>query len=132
MSATGGATRSGSSARPRRRRSGSERWSVRIAERAAEVVAYNTICYATHDRQTAARNLAPNVEAMFVVGGRNSANTNRLVEICRQAGVPTYHIETADEIEAEWVAGMSVVGLTAGASTPEWIIEEVRKCLEEL
>lgn len=104
----------------------------RIAERAAEVVAYNTICYATHDRQTAARNLAPNVDAMFVVGGRNSANTNRLVEICRESGVPTYHIETADEIDPTWVTGMSVVGLTAGASTPQWIIEEVRTRLESI
>lgn len=103
-----------------------------IAARAKEVVAYNTICYATHDRQTAARDLAPQVEAMFVVGGRNSANTNRLTEICQHAGVPTYHIETADEIDPTWVTGMSTVGLTAGASTPEWIIEEVKSRLEEL
>jgi len=104
----------------------------RISERAAEVVAYNTICYATHDRQSAARNLAPNVEAMFVVGGRNSANTNRLFEICREGGVPAYHIETASEIDPDSVRGMSVVGLTAGASTPEWIIEEVKRRLESL
>jgi 4-hydroxy-3-methylbut-2-enyl diphosphate reductase len=103
-----------------------------IAARATEVVAYNTICYATHDRQSAARALAPQVEAMFVVGGRNSANTNRLAEICREEGVPTYHIETAAEIQSDWVTGMSVVGLTAGASTPEWIIEEVRQRLEQL
>ncbi len=65
-----------------------------------------------------------------MVGGRNSANTNRLVGICRESGVPTYHIETADEVCPEWVKGMSVVGLTAGASTPEWIIEEVKARLE--
>ena len=104
----------------------------RIAEKAAEVVAYNTICYATHDRQTAARNLAPQVQAMFVVGGRNSANTNRLVEICQDAGVPTYHIETAAEIDSGAVAGMTCVGLTAGASTPQWIIDQVRNRLEQL
>lgn len=104
----------------------------RIAARAKEVVAYNTICYATHDRQTAARNLAPRVDAMFVVGGRNSANTNRLAEICHESGVPTYHIETADEIDPKWVDGCHVVGLTAGASTPEWIIEEVRVRLERM
>ena len=104
----------------------------KIAAKAVEVVAYNTICYATHDRQTAARNLAPAVEAMFVVGGRNSANTNRLAEICEQAGVPTYHIETASEIDPGWVSGMQVVGLTAGASTPEWIIDGVRDRLEKL
>jgi len=104
----------------------------RIAARAKEVVAYNTICYATHDRQTAARELAPQVEAMFVVGGRNSANTNRLAEICEQAGVPTYHIETAAEIDEYCVRGMQTVGLTAGASTPEWIIEEVKAVLEAM
>lgn len=104
----------------------------RIAAKAAEIVAYNTICYATHDRQTAARNLAPEVDAMVVIGGRNSANTNRLVEICEEVGVPTYHIETASEIDPEWLVGMSVVGLTAGASTPQWIIDEVCKRLEQL
>lgn len=104
----------------------------KIAESAKEVVAFNTICYATHDRQTSARELAPRVEAMFVVGGRNSANTNRLTEICETCGVPTYHIETADEIQSEWVRGMETVGLTAGASTPGWIIDEVKDCLEKL
>ena len=104
----------------------------KIAESAKEVVAYNTICYATHDRQGAAHALAPKVGAMFVVGGRNSANTNRLAEICRQSGVPTYHIETADEIQDDWVSGMQEVGLTAGASTPSWIIDEVKARLEKL
>lgn len=103
-----------------------------IASSAMEVVAYNTICYATHDRQSAARKLAPKVEAMIVVGGRNSANTNRLAEICENEGVPTYHIETAAEIKEEWVKGKEIVGLTAGASTPDWIIEEVKTRLEEL
>jgi len=104
----------------------------RIAARAKEVVAHNTICYATHDRQSAARELAPKVDAMFVVGGRNSANTNRLAEICRESGVPTFHIETADEIDESAVKGVRVVGLTAGASTPDWIINEVRSRLEAL
>ena len=104
----------------------------KIAESAKEVVAFNTICYATHDRQTAARELAPQVDAMFVVGGRNSANTNRLAEICSAQGVPTYHIETAAEIDEMWVRGMQTVGLTAGASTPGWIIDEVRDRLERL
>ncbi len=103
-----------------------------ISARAREVNACNTICYATRDRQNAARDLAPTVDAIFVVGGRNSANTNRLAEICESCGAPTYHIETADEIDAEWVKGMSHVGLTAGASTPQWIIDEVKRCLELL
>jgi len=103
-----------------------------IAARAKEVVAHNTICYATHDRQSAARELAPNVDAMFVVGGRNSANTNRLAEICRECGAPTFHIETADEIDVSALEGFKTVGLTAGASTPDWIIEEVKSRLEAL
>ncbi|MGQ9456361.1 MAG: 4-hydroxy-3-methylbut-2-enyl diphosphate reductase [Armatimonadota bacterium] len=104
----------------------------KIAEVAAEVVAHNTICYATHDRQSAARDLAPRVDAMFVVGGRNSANTNRLAEICRESGVPTYHIETANEIDERAVKNCKVVGLTAGASTPDWVIEEVKARLERI
>ena len=103
-----------------------------IAARSKEVDACNTICYATRDRQDAARALAPVVEAVFVVGGRNSANTNRLAEICGGCGAPTYHIETADEIDTEWVRGMSHVGLTAGASTPQWIIDDVKLRLENL
>jgi len=101
-----------------------------ISKRVGETRAFNTICYATRDRQSAALELAPQVEAIFVVGGRNSANTNRLREICESTGVPTYHIETADEILEEWLTGKSVVGVTAGASTPDWIIEEVRRRLE--
>lgn len=104
----------------------------KIAVNAAEIAAYNTICYATHDRQTAARNLAPKVDAMFIVGGHNSANTNRLAEICMEADVPTYHIETASEIDPRWVVGMDIVGLTAGASTPQWVIDEVRERLEQI
>ena len=104
----------------------------RIAAQAKEVVAHNTICYATHDRQSAARELAPKVDAMFVVGGHNSANTNRLAEICRESGVPTFHIETAEEIDESAVKGFQVVGLTAGASTPDWIIDGVKTRLEAI
>lgn len=103
-----------------------------IASRAKEVLAHNTICHATADRQSAARELAPSVDAIFVVGGRNSANTNRLAEICRESGVPTFHVETAEEIPESAVKGFRIVGLTAGASTPDWIIEEVKSRLEAL
>lgn len=103
-----------------------------IASQAKEVLAYNTICNATHERQRAAHEIAPTVDVMIVVGGRDSANTNRLTEICSGTGVPTYHIETAGEIDPKWFAGAHVVGLTAGASTPDWIIESVKNALEEL
>jgi 4-hydroxy-3-methylbut-2-enyl diphosphate reductase len=101
-----------------------------ISKYANEVRVFNTICTATRDRQQAVTAVAPNVDAMFVVGGRNSANTNRLAEICESAGVETYHIETAEEIQDEWLQGKTVVGLTAGASTPEWLIVEVKAKLE--
>ena len=69
--------------------------------------------------------LAKQVEAMVVVGGRNSANTNRLTEICRESGTPTFHVETADELNIDDFAKFNKIGVTAGASTPRWIIEEV-------
>jgi (E)-4-hydroxy-3-methyl-but-2-enyl pyrophosphate reductase len=101
-----------------------------ISETARETKVFNTICTATRDRQQAVVKIAHNVDAMFVVGGRNSANTNRLAEICQATGVETHHIETADEIQDEWLVGKQVVGLTAGASTPQWLIDEVVEKLE--
>jgi len=66
------------------------------------------------------------VDAIVVVGGKNSANTTRLYQRCRdKLGLPARHIETADELRPEWFAGMTRLGVTAGASTPDWIIDEV-------
>jgi len=89
----------------------------------------NTICDATADRQNAARKLARDVDAMVVVGGKfgkwKSGNTLRLVDICRQENVPVYHVETADELKKDEFAGIEVVGVTAGASTPDFMIRAV-------
>ncbi|MEN6371482.1 MAG: 4-hydroxy-3-methylbut-2-enyl diphosphate reductase [Armatimonadota bacterium] len=101
-----------------------------IRRKAKDVRAVNTICVATRHRQEAAHDVAPEVDVMFVIGGRNSANTNRLRELCEEAGVPTYHIETAAEIKDEWLVGKSTAGITAGASTPDWLIKEVQGRLE--
>jgi (E)-4-hydroxy-3-methyl-but-2-enyl pyrophosphate reductase len=90
-----------------------------------ELKVFNTICSSTKERQEAARVLARQVDLMLVVGGRNSANTSRLADLCRQEGKPTYHIEVADEIRAEWFKGVSRIGVTAGASTPDWLVEGV-------
>lgn len=90
----------------------------------SELRVFNTICNATIIRQEAAVELAKEVDIMFVLGGRNSANTNRLAEICRSVGVETHHLETADELDESWLVGKRKVGITAGASTPEWLIEE--------
>jgi 4-hydroxy-3-methylbut-2-enyl diphosphate reductase len=102
------------------------------ARRVYEVRAYNTICHATSERQAAAVKTAQAVDVMIVVGGRNSANTRRLAEICAQAGVPTHHVEIADELEACWFAVAKKVGVTAGASTPDWIIQEVVRRIKEI
>lgn len=96
------------------------------------LLVYNTICEATWRRQKAARELARRVEAMVVVGGRQSSNTTQLARICLQAGVPTYHVESAQELRGQWFKGLNRVGVTAGASTPEWIIEEVVTRMSEL
>lgn len=101
-----------------------------IRRRAHDVRAVNTICVATRQRQEAAHAVAPEVDVMFVIGGRNSANTNRLRELCEEAGVPTYHIETAAEIKSAWLVGKSTAGITAGASTPDWLIKELQDRLE--
>ena len=92
----------------------------------------NTICSATNLRQDAAAKLAGEVDAMVVIGGRNSSNTTRLAEICAAACPRTYHIESAKEIDPAWFAGCEAVGVTAGASTPEDQIQAVIERLESL
>jgi (E)-4-hydroxy-3-methyl-but-2-enyl pyrophosphate reductase len=96
-----------------------------LADRSRELRVFNTICEATMKRQESAHDLAERVDVMLVVGGRNSANTARLREICEATGTPTHHIETAGELDGSWLAGAQRVGVTAGASTPAWIVEEV-------
>ncbi|MEF3254307.1 MAG: 4-hydroxy-3-methylbut-2-enyl diphosphate reductase [Deferribacterales bacterium] len=85
----------------------------------------NTICNATTLRQNAAKKVAESVDVMFVVGGRNSANTRRLYKICKEICDKTFHIETKEEIDKNLLIGVKKVGVTAGASTPKNIIEEV-------
>lgn len=102
-----------------------------LLDRAKELKVYNTICTTTEEKQKAAADLAVQVDLMLVIGGRNSANTSRLAEICRNVGVPTYHIETADELKPAWFKEVQRVGVTAGASTPNWIIKEVLRVMSE-
>lgn len=84
----------------------------------------NTICNATTERQEAALKLAQTVDCMVVIGGKNSNNTRKLAEICSEH-CPTVQIETAAELDRSWFSSAKTVGVTAGASTPEWVIEEV-------
>jgi len=90
-----------------------------------ELKVFNTICGATRERQRNALELARTADVMVVVGGKNSANTRRLWELCQEAGCDAYHIETADELRPEWFEGKKEVGVTGGASTPQWIIDEI-------
>jgi 4-hydroxy-3-methylbut-2-enyl diphosphate reductase len=91
-----------------------------------KVQSFDTICRATIDRQSAARGLAKKADVMVVVGGKNSGNTRRLYQICKSF-TKAYHIETAKQLKKIWFKGAKTVGITAGASTPDWIIDEVRE-----
>ena len=104
----------------------------KISALAEETHVANTICYATHKRQKAVADLAPNVDLMLIIGGKNSANTNRLYQISYSVNKNTYHIETADELNFDKFKDVKVVGITAGASTPDWIIDEVINKLKEV
>ncbi|HET6364954.1 MAG TPA: 4-hydroxy-3-methylbut-2-enyl diphosphate reductase [Nitrospirota bacterium] len=104
---------------------------LKLLSLSKELKVFNTICNSTKERQDAARLLAGQVDVMLVVGGRNSANTSRLVSVCRKEGKPTYHIEVADEIRPDWLEGATTVGVTAGASTPDWVVEGVLKKLAD-
>ncbi|EHM39903.1 4-hydroxy-3-methylbut-2-enyl diphosphate reductase [Anaeroglobus geminatus F0357] len=103
-----------------------------LAGKTGHLDVYMTICAATRQRQEAAVELAGKVDAMIVIGGRNSANTGRLAQVCAEQGCPTYHVETAAEINPDDFAGMHDIGVTAGASTTDWIIQEVVKMMEDL
>lgn len=100
---------------------------LKILRHSKELKIYNTICSSTKERQDAARILAAQVDVMLVVGGRNSANTSRLADVCKREGKHTHHIELADEIRHEWLKDANKVGITAGASTPDWVVEGVIK-----
>lgn len=102
-----------------------------LQESGSRVQVFNTICLATAERQKETLELAGQVDAMLVLGGKNSANTSKLVQICRGSGIPVYWIETAEELDPVWIKGLSAVGITAGASTPGWIIEEVHCRMNE-
>jgi len=95
-------------------------------------VFYNTRCKATLDRQNAAAEVAANVDVMLVIGGKHSSNTKKLVKVCQNVGAKVYHIETAAEIQRDWFKSTDIVGITAGASTPDWIIKEVISKMDEL
>ena len=97
-----------------------------LLEKSREIKILRTICTATDLRQAAALDLAEMVDVMLVIGGKNSANTSRLAQICATK-CKTYHIETVAELQDDWMKDVNKIGITAGASTPDWIIKEVYK-----
>ncbi|HZS44333.1 MAG TPA: 4-hydroxy-3-methylbut-2-enyl diphosphate reductase [Blastocatellia bacterium] len=102
---------------------------LKIAEllraRVPEVKFVNTICNATHERQESVSDLSRHVDVLYVVGGRTSSNSNKLVEVGKTFCAKTFLIETADEINESDLTGVEKVGVTAGASTPDWLIQQV-------
>ena len=103
-----------------------------LVDNVYELAIYNTICDATKIRQEESAMLAKMVDTMFVIGGFNSSNTNKLANICKAINPKTYHIEHQDQIEQEMLKGAKKVGITAGASTPIWLIKDVLKRLKEI
>ncbi len=93
---------------------------------------YNTICNATHNRQQEVRRLCRECEAIVVVGGKHSANTNRLAMIAREEGRDVFLVETAEELDLEALRKYRQIGVTAGASTPNWVINQVIRTLEQI
>jgi (E)-4-hydroxy-3-methyl-but-2-enyl pyrophosphate reductase len=106
--------------------------SSRILERFPGGRVFNTICDATHKRQEEVRSLSSVVDAMVVVGGKNSANTKRLAEIAEGMGRPVFLVETEDELDIDTLSKFASVGVTAGASTPTWMINRVVRILEAI
>ena len=98
----------------------------------AEPQIVNTICSATRDRQDAARALAGHVDAFYIIGGRHSSNSLKLLSVCREQCERSFLIETPEEIVAEDLRGIGRVGVTAGASTPNWLIDQVVNRLREI
>ncbi len=109
-----------------------ERIGREIRERFPGAEIYQTVCDSTQRRQDEAVKMGASVDAMIVVGGKNSANTTRLTEQIRESGTPVFQVETDDEIDPSWLSGFEVVGITAGASTPNWIIQRVVRKVEDI
>ena len=98
-----------------------------INKKGYDIIVLNTICNATEERQTEAAKIARDVDAMIVIGGRNSSNTQKLFEICKNECNNTYYIQTVKDLDVTCFESIDNVGITAGASTPNKIIEEVQK-----
>ncbi len=97
----------------------------RLMQSHKEVRVFNTICNATFDNQDAVRDLAQSADVMIIIGGKNSSNTKQLHSIAKEYCPQSYHIESKDDLQREWFENKELCGISAGASTPDWIIDEV-------
>ena len=97
-----------------------------ISKKGYDIIVLNTICNATKERQEEARHIAERVDAMVVIGDKRSSNTQKLFEICKEECLNTYYIQTLDDLDTNQLRSVETVGITAGASTPKKIIEEVQ------
>ncbi len=97
-----------------------------------DVAFVNTICQPTRDRQIAVGDLADQVDLMIVIGGYNSSNTKKLVQVCDERNVEAYHVEAASQLDKQWFNNKKHVGITAGTSTPEYIINDVHSAILEI
>ncbi len=104
----------------------------KFSEKRYDILVLNTICNATQERQAEAKEVASKVDAMIVIGGKNSSNTQKLYEICKKECENTHYIQTLGDFNPECVCSVSSVGITAGASTPNYIIEEVHTVMAEM
>lgn len=102
-----------------------------LKDKCKEFKSFDTICAATAERQGETRKLAKEVDVMLIVGDRGSGNTMRLFEISREENEKSFWVETADDLEKSWFGGVNSVGISAGASTPDFTIEEVSKKVSE-
>ncbi|GHU61831.1 4-hydroxy-3-methylbut-2-enyl diphosphate reductase [Clostridia bacterium] len=98
----------------------------KISKKGYDINVVNTICHATRQRQEAAKELACAVDMVLVIGDKYSSNTQKLYEICKKECNKTYHIQTVDDLQPAWFCSVFSIGITAGASTPNYIIEEVQ------
>ena len=105
---------------------------IRALDYVDEVSFVNTICQPTHDRQLAVHELADQVDLMIVIGGYNSSNTKKLVHVCGEKGIEAHHIESFDQLDKNWFVNKQHVGITAGTSTPENVINEVHTKILEI
>lgn len=102
-----------------------------LATKVVEMHYYNTLCAVTLNQKKSAESLSKQVDVMIIVGGKNSSNTTKLAEVCKKSLERTYLIESADELDINWFKKDDTVGITGGASTPQWVLEEVIEALEK-